>query len=156
PTLPDAWVALVEHLARTGQKAASHAELAEAEQALPPERRCWTLGRCHEALGEPVLAEEWFRKDVQSRPGAFLSWRPLAEFYLRQEQYEAAEKWLRKLIHPANQVPGELVALAQRQLAVALARQGGETNYQEALRLVDAAAGSTGTAWEDTVARALV
>jgi tetratricopeptide (TPR) repeat protein len=156
PAVPDVWVALVEHLIRMGRKGQAEVIIEQASSQLPRDRRYWALGRCYEALGEQSAAEEWFLKDIESRPGAFLAWRHLAEFYLRQQDYAAAEKWLRKVIHPANQVPSELVIRARRQLALALARQDDEPKFHEALRLVQPHTGSSGGAWEENVTRALV
>jgi tetratricopeptide (TPR) repeat protein len=155
-SLPDVWVALVEQLVRTGQADRVAPVLTRAETALPADRRLWTLGRCQEILGDMARAEEIYQKDIESQPYAFLGWRNLAEFYLRHQQFARSEKWLRKLIHPANQLPAEIVLRSRRQLALALAQQGDAAKFQEALTLLKADRQNLTATRENEITRALV
>src|SRR5262249_28378077 len=57
PAVPDVWVSLVRHLARTGQAAEAAAVIRQARQKLPADRAPLALARCYEALGQIDRAE---------------------------------------------------------------------------------------------------
>jgi tetratricopeptide (TPR) repeat protein len=118
--IPDAWVALVQHLAQHGHHARAEAVLEEVRRALPPERVLPALARCHEALGQLDQAERLFQQQQADRPDDWLATRGLAEFYLRSGRPAQAEPWLRRLLDPASDVPAEVAARARRQLREAL------------------------------------
>jgi tetratricopeptide (TPR) repeat protein len=136
PTIPEVWVALVQRLAQSGKKWQAAEVMSQVAKQVPPAQVKLTLARCHEALGELPEAEKLFRENAETQSHAFMGWKHLAEFHLRHKEYGKAEPWLRKLLDPAYRVPVELTQAARRQLAVALARQGGGDNYHRALGLL--------------------
>lgn len=154
PSVPEVWVAFVQQLAAAGKRDQAGLVLKQIPKHLAAVQVKLALARCQEALGELQLAEKLFQENVDHQPEAFLGWKHLAEFYLRQEQYAKAEPWLRELIDPNHRLPPELAQQARRQLAVALARQGDAEKYKEALTLVPKADKSASS--EDTAAWALV
>lgn len=153
--VPEVWVRLAEQLLHNGKKDAAQALLEDIPRQVPPPQQTATLARCLEALGEQTRAEQLLLQQGRQDPGNFRTWKALAEFYLRQQRYAQAEPWLRKLSAPANQLPPPLVQRAQRQLAVALAKQG-SAHAAEALALLQAALGQRSPARDDRAALAFV
>jgi predicted Zn-dependent protease len=153
--VPEVWVRLIEQLLQNGKSAEAQALLKDIPQQVPPPQQTVTLARCYEALGELARAEQTLLQQTRQQSTDFRTWKSLAEFYLRQRQYAQAEPWLRKLIAPANELPPQLVQRAQRQLAVALAKQG-PAHGAEALALLQIAPGQRTPDREDREALAFV
>jgi tetratricopeptide (TPR) repeat protein len=155
-SIPDAWVALVQHLARQGQRTRADAVLDEVRRALPPEQARVALARCQEALGRLDQAEKLFKEHTEARPDDLLALRGLAEFYLRTARPAQAEPILRHLIDSATAAPAEIAIRARRQLAVALATAARPDGFPEALALLDRNGQIHGRTVEDDRARAAV
>lgn len=130
---PDTWIALVEHLGRTGQSAAAESALAQAREALPAAARPLALARCHEALHQLADAEANYAQALAARPDDFMALIQAAEFYARQDRPDRAEPLLRRLLMPAVAAPAGHAARARRQLAAHLAARG---KRDEALTLL--------------------
>jgi tetratricopeptide (TPR) repeat protein len=124
PHVPDTWIAYVEHLARTEDRAAADAVLADLPQKLPADRRLLTLARCHEALHDLAQAENEYEEALAAAPNDFIVLAYAAEFYGRQDRADRAEPLLRRLISPAVAAPADHAARARRQLAGLLAVRG--------------------------------
>ncbi len=154
--IPDVWVALVAHLARTGQASRAEEALREAAKRLPPDRAELALARCEEALGRPAQAEAHYRKAVAARPADFVPLSLLADFYRRNDEPAKADPCLRKLIDPATRAPEEYVVRARRELAVGVAARGGPDALTEALALLARNEEAVGRDSADDVARAFV
>lgn len=153
PSVPEAWAALVKHLARTARAAEALATVERAGKHFRPDDCALALARCYEELGRADLAARQYRTAVAARPDDFLVLRLAAEFCLRAEQPRQAEAYLRRLLDPALDVPSAPAAWARRRLAVVLADRGDERSFREALVLtVPYAAGAE----EDRRAHALV
>src|SRR5262249_4439403 len=99
--VPDAWVALGQHLVRTRQPKAAAVVLQRLQQELPPARRPLTLARCYEVLGQTDLAERHFRDALTARPGDVQALRYAAEFYRDAGSPQRAEPYLRQLLTPS-------------------------------------------------------
>lgn len=132
--IPDVWVALVRHLARTQSsfELEKSGLLEEMKQKLPPERLALTLARCHEAAGQGDLAEGLYKQALATAPGDVVAVRFIAEFYCRADNFGAAEPYLRQLIAPEAGVPSEIAAWARQQLALELAA----ADFDQAIRLL--------------------
>jgi tetratricopeptide (TPR) repeat protein len=154
--IPDAWVALVGFLARTGQADKAEAVLAGLPKRLAPGQLALAQARCYEALGRMDAAAERFQDALAKRPDDFLVLRGAAAFYLHTDQPARAEPLLRRLLDPAVVVPDGALAWTRRQLALVLAGAGGEANYRAALALLDANRTPAGETLADRRARALV
>ncbi|MCC6417051.1 MAG: tetratricopeptide repeat protein [Gemmataceae bacterium] len=152
--VPDTWVALVRHLARTGQKAEAGAALAEAARRLPPDRATLALARAHEAVGELDQAGELYRQALQARPRDFVALRAAADFHLRQDEFRKAEPYLRRLCAAATGTPPQDGQAARRLLAIGLATTA--AGGAEALTLLDENARQRSKNSADDVARAYV
>jgi predicted Zn-dependent protease len=130
---PDPWIALVEHLAGTGQVAAAETVVNELRQKLPTGARLLALARCHEALHQIANAEADHAQALAARPDDFIALTQAAEFYLRQDQPDRAEPLLRRLLTANVAAPAEHAAPARRRLAALLAARGSRA---EALALL--------------------
>lgn len=154
-TVPDPWVALVEHLARTDRKADAEAKAHEAQRKLPagPTTRL-ALARCYHAAGRRDLAEEQYRAALRDRPDDVAALRNLAGFYMGGNELNKAEPHLRKLLDPATKTPGEVAAWARRHLALVLASAGDYRQFQQALALLEENLRGSGPRGEDWRAKA--
>jgi tetratricopeptide (TPR) repeat protein len=129
---PDPWIALVEHLAWTGQSAAAEIVVNELRGKVPPSARWLALARSHEALHQIANAEADHEQALAAHPDDFIALTQAAEFYLRQDQPSRAEPLLRRLLTPAVAAPEAQAAHARRRLAALLAR----VSRDEALALL--------------------
>lgn len=136
PRIPDVWVALAGLLAATNQRDRALSLMNELRAALPEEQRALTLARCHTVLGQREQAAQHYEAAHKARPGDFLVIQELVGFWMSAGQFLRAEPFLRQLLDPNLQAPPETAAWAQRQLALGLARAGGEARYREALSLL--------------------
>ncbi|MBX6312993.1 MAG: tetratricopeptide repeat protein [Isosphaeraceae bacterium] len=152
---PDPWVALVQFLARTGQKPQAEAALREAQRKLPPGQAPLALARCYEAIGQGAQAEQQYRAALAARPDDVATLRGAAAFYLRTGQLLKAEPPLRRLLDPQTKAPAQEVAWARRSLAAVLAG-GNDRQFQEALALIERNLQAGGATIPDQRARAMV
>jgi tetratricopeptide (TPR) repeat protein len=155
-TTPDTWVALIQHLARTGQATKAEATVLEAQRKLAADRAPLALAQCYEAVGRKDEAEKHYRAALAARPDAVAILRSLADFYLRTGQPDQAEPHLRRIIALRGEALEGDGPWARRNLAVVLALRGGQQQLQEALALVERNLRLTPGAVEDQRARALV
>jgi tetratricopeptide (TPR) repeat protein len=150
--IPDVWIALVRHLARTQQQDKLPGVIQEMLQKLPADRAMLTLARSWAAAGKHDQAEECFKRALADSPGDLIVLRHFAEFCCRSDQFGKAQTYLRQLLDPKAMVPHDLAAWARRQLALGLAA----TDYQQALRLLESNTLSGTPTVEDERARAFV
>lgn len=134
---PDTWVALIHHLARTGQAAAADVVLNEARVKLHADRRDLAIARALEVLGRLDQAESLFVKCASDRPHDFIALEQAASFYRRQDRPDQAEAHLRRLLEPVCAAPGEVAVWARRHLAVLLAGRDTVKDRQQALELLE-------------------
>jgi tetratricopeptide (TPR) repeat protein len=154
-TIPEPWVALVRHLARTGQGQQAEQALQEATRKLPASRAALALASCHAALGRLDRAEAFYRQALEARPRDCVALRSAADFYLRHERFRQAEPHLRQLLDPATRAPREYVAEVRRLLAVELAAHDPRAG-SEALALLAENARAQSAGLADERARAFV
>jgi tetratricopeptide (TPR) repeat protein len=150
--IPDVWIALVQHLARTQQQERLPAVFAELVLKMPAERTNLTLARCLEAAGSHDQAEAYFKKALAESPADFVVLRHFAAFHCRSDEFAKAEPYLRQLIDPKGMAPHDLTAWARRQLAQGLA----VGDYQQALQLLASNTTSKGSTVEDERAYAFL
>jgi tetratricopeptide (TPR) repeat protein len=154
--VPDGWLALIAHLARTGELDQAEAVLREMAEALPPPQVPLAVARGWEALANMGRAEEQYRAALARRPFDFLVLHHAARFYLRTLQPLQAEPVLRAMLDPSVFVPEESLAWARRQLAVVWAWEDGGPKYRQALALLEGRPVAAGEAVADERARAFV
>jgi predicted Zn-dependent protease len=156
PTIPDPWLALIQHLKSKGALAEAETAIKELREKLPCERLRPTLARCYEALGNIDEAEDHFLAALTSKPNDFMLLVALASFYLHYDQTQKAERHLRRLIDTKDQIPEETVAWARRQLALVVAAGGKPGSTEQALALIERNRASTGWNVADQRAKATV
>ncbi len=132
---PDAWVALVQHLARVGEPERAEDALHEAEGKLSAADAPLALAQCYTALNRLDKAKELFQAALRAKPDDLAALRVAADFYLRTNDLGEAEACLRKVIELGIQDP-EAGAWARSVLAVVLAAGGDYQRSHEALALV--------------------
>ena len=134
-TAPEAWSALILHLAQSGQKQKAETALREAQTKLKWAQQLVALPACHEAVGQFDQARALYAEAVQAKPDDTTLRRGYAGLLLRQGPPAEAEKQLRQLVAAQKQAP-EDAAWARRTLAVVLASGGDQPRWREALTLV--------------------
>jgi Tfp pilus assembly protein PilF len=134
-TLPEPWIALVAHLARSDQ-AAADAALADMQRRLPADQRPLALAVCCEALARFPEARQHYLAALQTQPNDGLVLQRGASFFVRLDSPHDSIPLLRRLLDPAIQVPSSSHVWARRQLALALAFAGDDAGYQEAEKLL--------------------
>jgi predicted Zn-dependent protease len=139
PDVPATWVALIQFLAGTDQKARAEELLQVAEKKLPAREAALSLAQCCEAVSQLEQATKHYETALTARPDDIAVLRAVASFCMRSGQLLKAEAPLRKIISQgANEAEW-----ARRTLAVVLAqsgaiRPGGDyRRFREALELLD-------------------
>jgi tetratricopeptide (TPR) repeat protein len=124
PETPDAWVALVEQLARTGQRQAAQQAATEAALQVTPPLVKDTRARCFEAMGLTAPADALYERALGEPTGVdFVFLVHAADFYRHNDEPEKARPFLERLLLIDDAVPPQVVSAARRQLALILAAQ---------------------------------
>jgi tetratricopeptide (TPR) repeat protein len=154
--VPETWVALAQHLARTGQQDKIAAVIDQATRALPEDKRVSALASLYELAGQVDKAGEHYQTLLKAKPNDVATLCRVAAFGIRTQQPGQAEPLLRKILEPSSKASEPEAAWARRSLAVVLAASRTYPRYQEAVKLVpdDAKAGSAPP--EERLARATV
>lgn len=136
---PDAWVALVQFLARTDRKRAGDATR-DAEAKMKGDKEL-ALGQCYEALGQNEEARKRYESALAAKPNDAAVLRGTAGFFIRSNQLKPAEECLRTLMATPSTADA---AWARRILATAVASRAEYRRYPEALALVGLKLDETG------------
>jgi tetratricopeptide (TPR) repeat protein len=134
-TAPEAWVALILHLTRHGQKDEAREMLRQAQNKVQGEHAAAALAAAHEALGQVAEAQKLYAKALAGRPDDPALLRCIAGFCLRQGTPREAEQHLRNLMTLQVRAPDD-AAWARRTLAIGLAGSGDYQRWHEALKLL--------------------
>jgi predicted Zn-dependent protease len=154
PGNPDPWVALVQHLNQTKQRARVEETIEEAGKRLAPKAAALGKARCYETIGQMRQADSLYQVALSARATEVSTLQAVAGFYLRADRPDEAEPILRRLLEPPVRASHQVIAWARRQLALVLASH--PARVEEALALVDANAGKAGLSPADARARAAV
>jgi tetratricopeptide (TPR) repeat protein len=157
---PEAWVALIQHLAHEGEKEKAEEAIRAAERKLSRKQAPLALAQCYEALKQMDQAHKLYKEALTAQPDDVATRRNLANFYLRRGQVREAEPHLRRIIELRTRAP-EDAAWARRLLAIVLAASGDYHQSRDALALLDildekGGPGVNAGSIEDQRARALV
>ncbi len=133
--VPDAWVALIQYLARTGQQEKAEAALREARDKLRREQAPLALAQCYEAVNRPDQALELYRTALAAHPEDIATLRGVASFYLRQGRADDARPHLEKTIALRVKSP-EDAAWARRILAIVYATSDDYQRSHQALAIL--------------------
>jgi tetratricopeptide (TPR) repeat protein len=146
---PEARVALVQYLVRTGRVEDAKAAVRAAEAELPRGQAPLALAQCYAVLGLPKKAKEQFRAALAARPDDLSVLRAGIDFYLRTNDLKEAEVYLRKIIPLLDAKDRSAATRSRSVLAVVLVARNDHRRSREALALVglsdkkqDAPAGS--------------
>jgi Tfp pilus assembly protein PilF len=128
------WSGLLWYYARVGDKRSASVAIdgLRSKAALSEPQRMSALAQAHQLLGDYRLAEEYYLRAVQLLPRDAANQERLAQFYLSFAPEKAEPAWRRLLeIAPASQT-------ARRALATLLAVQGADSQFEEAIQLLQA------------------
>ena len=153
---PEPWVALIQFLARTGQRDKAEQTVAQAEEQITGEQAPLALALCYEAIADVERAEQYYRQAVEGSPEDPNALRQLAEFYLRTNRPAEAEPRLQELVGGSLAVGSTDLNWARRSLAVLLGARGSYASQVEALELVDRNLAVPNPTLEDQRAKAIL
>jgi tetratricopeptide (TPR) repeat protein len=132
---PEAWVALVQYLARVDRKAEAEALIAQARGKLPADQALLAADQCHELLGQFERAAALYEAALAERPHDLPTLRHLARFALLRQLLPQAEKYLRAILDLRDRA-GEDVAWARRLLAIVLVAGKDHQQARDALAVL--------------------
>ena len=136
---PETWLPLVQFLCVTGQTERAKAAIAEARKKLPADapQTPFTMGQCHEALGDLPAAQEQYEAALKAAPDNPAVIRSVTEFYWRTGKPQQADAQLERILGGRVKAePGD-IQWARRVRAAILFGQGGYHNQQRARQLVE-------------------
>jgi tetratricopeptide (TPR) repeat protein len=132
---PDPWVALVQHLVRTGHPDKALVAIGAARRRLPRDQADLALAQCHELVGDRDRAVALFQAALAARPTDVVTMRSVAGFYVRTLRYKEAQPLLEALIERQAKSPDD-AAWARRILALVLTAGGDYRQSRKALDLL--------------------
>jgi tetratricopeptide (TPR) repeat protein len=133
--VPDPWVALIQHLARSNQVTRAEEAIREAERSLGDAPLAF--GQCFEAIGRRDRAEIHYQKALSASPKEASVLRSVASFYLRGNQFTKARPCLDSLSSAQVKAEEGDRMWARRALAVARASNGKRKDFEAALDLLN-------------------
>lgn len=139
PAEPEAHIALVSLLSRTGRTADAEAAIQQAEQALPHEIRDLTAARCYEFLNARQKSSECYLQALEVGPRDLRVLVAASDFYIRNGDTKKAEELLAVILDAQTNAPEPALALARRRLALIVAFRGGYENTLTAMDMLDRA-----------------
>ena len=134
---PDTWIAWMEYLAATNQRALGLQELERLKKELPKSRQPLTIARCYEALQLPDQAAIAYQAALNADADDFIALARAADFYRRTDQADKAVELYERLLAPDLAAPAEYTIAARRRLAVLLASRDNAAAREQALTLLD-------------------
>ncbi|MCI0680461.1 MAG: tetratricopeptide repeat protein [Gemmataceae bacterium] len=132
--VPDSWIALVERLAKTGQREEASAVIGQMEKTMPAGRLPYTLARCWDAAGDPARAAAAYQEALARQPRDVALLAAAADYHWRAERPDLAAPLYERLLDPQTAAPPDVVAPARRQLALCRAAGG---HISQALATLD-------------------
>ena len=134
---PEAYVVLVQYLARQKREKDADAVLEQARQQLPAELVKLTLARCNEVLGRKKSAQAGYEEALNGHRQDAAVVRRVAGFYWNASKLAEAEPLLRDIIEKRVKKPSvEDVNWARWHLALVLASGTDYGRFREALAIV--------------------
>lgn len=128
-----AWHGLSSFYVRTGQKAAAHEalqKLAETREWTAPQK-AFVLAQAYELIGDRDRAEKYYQEAATLDPENVAVHVYRARFYLKSDPARTQQS-LRRVLELTPESGG-----ARRTLAALLASDGGQENWQEAVKLLE-------------------
>jgi tetratricopeptide (TPR) repeat protein len=132
---PDAWITLVQYLARTGRKEQARAALEQARTRLSGEQAPLVLAHCFEEVGDLDQARAQLKTALAARPDDIATLRAAASLAIATASAPEAEKDLRAIIALSSKAPDD-ADWARRLLAILLASSGNRRQSLEAFQLL--------------------
>jgi len=137
PDATEAWVAIIQFLARSGQEEQCEKAIAEAQKNIPEGMAPLALAQCYEAMGRMEEAEENYQQALAAGGSDSSVVRQVAEFYLRTGRPEPAETQLRRITAGEVDAEEDDLVWGRRGLALILADRGSYDSLQQGLALVE-------------------
>ena len=154
---PDTWLALVDFLAGSNQRAKAMEVIGQAERVeLPADQRSLVLAQCWVIVGDREKANAHFQAALQVQPNNILALRSFANALVRAGQSREAEPLLRRILEPALNAPAEEIRLARRSLAAAWVEENNPRKVQEALAMIESNLNSANPSDQDKQVKSLL
>lgn len=144
PTLPETWLVLVDHLMARKLNKEAETVLMAARKELPEDRVNQVLGPGYEALGETLLAEQYYKAALEAAPKDMATHRLVAMFYLRSKKVADARREAAIVLRgsqgdPQTEAKNKPHLLwARRTLAEIMAEDGDLDSFNKARALLTA------------------
>ncbi len=151
----DAWIAMVQALARRGDRDAAIAVIERASTQLPEESRPFALAQCYEAIRDYSQAELNYSAAVTARPNDAVIVRSTADFYMRSNKKDEALPLLEKMLKEDWGVTEQDQAWARRNLALSIGLEGSLSSKQRSLELLETNLGKSDSV-EDRRTKAII
>ncbi|MFL5244733.1 MAG: tetratricopeptide repeat protein [Gemmataceae bacterium] len=116
-TVPEAWVAYIQYLARRDRGRAEKA-IEEAKAKLADDVKAQALSLCYEAVGKLNEAQTNYEAALAKQPDEVAILRTVANFYLRTERLPEAERLIRRVLD--NQIKSSAADMAWAKSGLAL------------------------------------
>ena len=136
PNRAECRVELVQLLAATNQMDKAHVAADDAREMIPLGSSPLAMGYIHEALGETKQAGESYEKALKLRPDFLLAIRVLADFYVRNQDFQHATPLIQRLLDGKVQA-SESDLMAVRRMKVIILEKQGYSKLKEATDLID-------------------
>ncbi|MBN2473983.1 MAG: tetratricopeptide repeat protein [Pirellulales bacterium] len=130
-------IELIQFFVETGQPAEAEKVLAEVRAKIPASKDPLALARCLEVMKQATQAQREYERALATAGADPNVVRAVADFYLRTQQPEQAEKQLEKIVEGKVETSAAVVKWARRQLASLLALRPGYQNRRRALDLIE-------------------
>jgi len=132
-----AWVALVQALARRGDRDAAVSAIKRASTQISEDRRPYALAQCYEAIRDYTQAESSYNAALAAAPEDPTIARRAADFYLRLSKKDQAQPLLEKLLKEDWEVTSVDQAWARRSLALLIGLEGSPAAAKRSLELLE-------------------
>jgi tetratricopeptide (TPR) repeat protein len=146
-TVPEAWVAYIQYLARRDRARAEKA-IDEAKSKLPDNVKAQALSICYEAVGNLKDAQTHYEAALAKQPDEVAILRTVANFYLRSGKLPEAERLIQRVL--GNQIkssPADM-AWAKSGLALVMVARRDYRKLKEAAALVGLSVDNEGNLME--------
>jgi tetratricopeptide (TPR) repeat protein len=154
PKLPDAWIALVQHLARIHSVDKARLAIEALTKNVEPDSVAFVQGVCLDALRDVPAAAQKFSEATQPESADAIVLRVAGEFYMSHGLPAKAEPLLQRLI-AHTKVQDADTRWARRNLAVVWLASGDAAATQKAAALVEENLKGVSPSSEDRRAKAL-
>ncbi|PQO32837.1 tetratricopeptide repeat protein [Bremerella cremea] len=154
PNMPEPWLGMVSIYAKNGQRDLASQAIEDGSSKLDENKRDIFRGRSYEILGDGGKAEASYRTAIINNPDDVQARFSLVRYYLRTNRQADSIRELRLFLK--EELTEDMRTWARRNLAIQLAKEGGDGNTEESLKLLDDNEEAIGQNRQDQIVRATI